>query len=104
MSFFLMEDKMTEVTQLSPRRADAIQNAHLDVSSPRYVPNASSFQSREDEISFRRWRLGFFVFYAVLALMLGGIAVVTTDRSATFASAGTPTNPAIASADSRKHR
>jgi hypothetical protein len=48
--------------------------------------------------------LGFFVFYAVLALMLGGIAVVTTDRSATFASAGTPTNPAIASADSRKHR
>ena len=94
---------MTEVAQLSLHKADAVQN-HLDDSGSRHVVAGRRFRSREDEITFGRWRLGFLVFYGVLALILGGAAMVAADRPATFASAAKPTNPAIASADIAKHR
>jgi hypothetical protein len=101
---FLLEDRMTEITQLSPRKADAIQHARPDVSVPRYVQDASSLQSKEDAISFRRWRRGFFLFYGMLALMLSGLAMVASDQSATFAKRTPSTNPSMASADIVRHR
>jgi hypothetical protein len=96
---------MAEVTRLSRTHLNNLhtaQNAHLDVSSPRYAWGKNSFRSREDEISFGRWRLGFFIFYGVTALLLGGLAVAF-DRPATFAGATAPNSQAIASADGRIH-
>ncbi len=87
---------MPEVTKLSQIRLNETdaQNTHLDVSSPRCVWGGSKFRSREDEISFRRWRLGFIAFYGAAALLLGGLAV-TADRPATLASTAAPPNSAI---------
>ena len=95
---------MTEVTQLSQihlNKTDPVQNAHLDVSTPCCVWDGSRLLSKEDAISIGRWKLGFVVFYSVVVLLLGGLAVAT-DRPSTFASVTTPTNP-IASADTKKH-
>jgi hypothetical protein len=98
---------MAEVTQLFQTRLSnphTAQDAHLDVASPRGSWGKRSFRSREHEISFSRWRLGFFVFYGVTALLLGGLAVVS-DRSTTFAGAPTaPGNQASASVDGIAHR
>jgi len=100
MQSFLVESKMTEFTR---NNTDAAQNAHPDVSSPRCGWGASEFRSKEDETSFRRWRIGFFVFYGVTAMLLGGLAVAT-DRQATFANVTKSNNPALASADLSKRR
>jgi hypothetical protein len=50
----------------------------------------------EDQVAFRRWRLGFFIFYGAIASLLGGLAMVA-DRPGTFISAAAPTNPTLAS-------
>ena len=86
--------EVSEFSQIRLNETNAAQNTHLDVSSPRCVWGGSKFRSREDEMSFERWRLGFFVFYGAAALLLGGLAV-TTDRPATFASTAAPAKPAI---------
>jgi hypothetical protein len=81
-------------------RTDA---AHFDVSLTRHVLDASKFRPRphEDEIVFKRWRLGFFIFYGATALLLVGVGVAA-DRPATLASAAAPTKPAIVSADATR--
>jgi hypothetical protein len=77
------------------KTAEASQNAQLNISSPRQIWNASKFRPGEDQIVFRRWRLGLFVFYGA-ALLIGGLAVA--DRPRTLISAEAPANPAMASA------
>jgi hypothetical protein len=97
---------MAEVARLSQTHlsdSDTSQNTHLDASSPGYSWGKKSFRSREDEVSFSRWRLGFFAFYGVAALLLVGLAAVS-DRPATFAGATAPNSQAIASADGVRHR
>jgi hypothetical protein len=92
-----VENKMTEVTQLSQthlNKTTAVQDAHLDISRAPRIWSGVRFRSREDEISFGRWRLGFLVFYGVTALLLGGLAMAV-DRPTTLASAAAPTHPAI---------
>jgi hypothetical protein len=86
---------VTKLSQIRLNETDAAQDTHIDVSSPRCVWGRSKFWSREDEISFGRWRLGFLVFYSAAALLLGCLAV-TTDRPAAFASTAAPANSAIA--------
>jgi hypothetical protein len=78
--------------------------AHFDASLTRHVLDAGKFRPRphEDEISFKRWRLGFFIFYGATALLLVGLGVAA-DRSATLAGAAVPTRPAIVSADATRH-
>lgn len=88
---------MADVTQLPhirPSETDAAQNMHLDVSSPPSVWAGDGYRSKEDQISFGRWQFGFFIFYGVTALLLGGLAM-TTDRQATFASTAAPANAAV---------
>jgi hypothetical protein len=60
------------------------------------------FRSREDEITFRRWRLGVFILYSTTVVLLAGLATAT-HRPETFASAAAITNPVIASADTKRH-
>jgi hypothetical protein len=55
----------------------------------------------EDQIVFKQWRLGFFIFYGAIASLLGGLAMVA-DRPGTFVSAAAPTNPTIASTDTMR--
>ena len=50
----------------------------------------------EDQVAFRRWRLGFFIFYGAIALLLGGLATVV-DRPGALVSAAAPANQTIAS-------
>ena len=59
------------------------------------------FRSREDEIIFRRWRLGVFILYSTAVVLLAGLATAA-HRPETFASAAAPTK-AIASADTKRH-
>src|ERR1700688_3429574 len=79
---------------------DTSQNEHVDVSCPRCAWDKGKVQPGvpEDQLVFRQWRVGFFIFYGATVLLLGGLAVVA-DRPGTFTSAAAPTNPAIASAD-----
>lgn len=60
------------------------------------------FQSREDEITFGRWRLGIFILFSTTVVLLAGLATAT-HRPETFASAAAPTNPAIAAAETKRH-
>jgi hypothetical protein len=89
---------------LSPKtnlnNIDASQNAHLDLSCPRSVWDESTVQPGvpEDQLVFRQWKLGFFIFYGAIVLLLGGLAIIA-DRPGMFTSAAAPTSPAIASAD-----
>jgi hypothetical protein len=84
----------TQFPQIRLNETDTAQNTQLNVSSPRCAWGGSKFRSREDEISFRRWRLGFIVFYSAAALLLGGLAV-TADRLATVASTASPGSSTI---------
>jgi hypothetical protein len=84
-----MPDTKFPQIRLNETDSSSSQNTQLNVSSPRCAWNGSKFRSREDEISFGRWRLGFIVFYSVAALLLGGLAV-TADRLATVASTAAP--------------
>ena len=58
------------------------------------MSDMSSFDSgaSEHQIIFKRWRLGFLIFYGAIASLLGGFALVA-DRPGMFISAATPTNP-----------
>jgi hypothetical protein len=89
----------TEVTHLSgigPARIDLSQTAYLDVSCTRSIGNGLR-DIAEDRITFRRWRLGFFVFYGAIISLLGGLAVAV-DRPGTFVSAAQH-EPAMVSTD-----
>ena len=76
---------ITKFSQIRLNETDTAQNADLDVSSPRCVWADRKFRSREDEISFGRWRMGFIIFYGAATLLIGGL-VVTADRLAMVAS------------------
>jgi hypothetical protein len=39
-------------------------------------------ENPEDQLDFRRWRLGLFAFYSAVALLLGGLAIIA-DRPGT---------------------
>jgi hypothetical protein len=104
-AFFQVEKKMAAITRLSQTHLNnphTAQNTDLDVASPRYSWDKSRFRSREDEVSFSRWRLGFFVVYGVTVSLLAGLAVVSV-RPATTASATAPSSQAMAWADSKGH-
>jgi hypothetical protein len=89
-----MEKSLSAELRLKPTEASS--NVHLGVSSPRPVWDAGKFRPGEEQIVFRRWRLGLFVFYGAAALLIGGLALV--DRPRTLISAEAPANPAMASA------
>jgi hypothetical protein len=80
--------------RLSETETAENKNTRLNVSSPRCAWGENKFRSREDEISFGRWRLGFIVFYGTAALLLGGLAV-TADRLSMVASTAAPVASAI---------
>jgi hypothetical protein len=63
----------------------------------------SSFDSgaSEHQMIFKRWRLGFLIFYGAIASLLGGFALVA-DRPGTFVSAAVPTNPTMASTNNMR--
>jgi hypothetical protein len=81
------------------------QDAHLGVACPRRVWNPGSAEpgAAEDQVIFRRWRMGFFIFYAATILLLGALGVVA-DRPDTSASAAASANSTMASADAIKRR
>jgi hypothetical protein len=56
----------------------------------------------EHRIIFKRWRLGFLIFYGAVASLLGGFALVA-DRPGTFISAAVPANPTMASTNTTRH-
>jgi hypothetical protein len=99
-----MEKPFSRATHLN--ETDVPQHGNLDVSSPCCVWDGSKFPPRapEDEIVFRRWRLGFFVFYGATALLLvGGLAAIA-DRPGTITTAAAPAHPAIASTAAIRRR
>jgi len=92
-----METPFSPATRLN--ETDVSQHANHDVSSPHCVWDGSKFPRRapEDEIVVRRWRLGFFVFYGAMALLLvGGLAAIA-DRPGTITTTAAPTYSATAS-------
>jgi hypothetical protein len=95
--------------QLSPRtlsgKADAPQNAHLNIFYPRHVWSRSGIQRKypEDQTVFRKWRLGFFVFYGAVALLLGGLAVIA-ERPGTITTVAARLNPPTAATDPGRHQ
>ena len=93
-----LETEVTRPSGINLVETDPSQAAHLDVTCPRSVRNESGFRPdiAEDQITFRRWRLGFVVFYGALISLLGGIAVVV-DRPGTFVSAAAHKDPPAAS-------
>jgi hypothetical protein len=62
------------------------------------MSDTSGFDSgaSEHQIIFKRWRLGFLIFYGAIASLLGGFALVA-DRPGAFVSAGAPTYPTMVS-------
>jgi hypothetical protein len=67
------------------------------------MPDMNDFDSgaSEHQIIFRRWRLGFLIFYGAVASLLGGFVLVA-DRPGTFISAAAPTNPTMASTNTMR--
>jgi hypothetical protein len=72
------------------------------VSRARSVWNETQARPGDDQIVFRRWRLGFFVFYSAMALLLGALAVIA-DRPGTSDRTATTSTAAIASAETITH-
>lgn len=68
------------------------------------MSDVSSFDSgaSEHQIIFKRWRLGFLIFYGAIASLLCGFALVV-DRPGTFISTAAPTNPTMASTNTMRH-
>ena len=64
---------------------------------------ATGFDSgtSEHQIIFRRWRLGFLIFYGAITSLLGGFVLVA-DRQGTLVSAAAPLNPAMASTNTMR--
>jgi hypothetical protein len=88
------------ITQLSP--INDAGAAQLNVSCARSVWNETQARPGEDQIVFRRWRRGFFVFYGAVALLLGVLAAIA-DRPGTSDRVATQSTAAIASADTITH-
>jgi hypothetical protein len=96
---FQLETEMTKVIQFSRSRVrnpGIPENIHVDAASPRCSWEENDFASRDDKVSFRRWRLGFIAFYCAAALILSGLVLIA-DRASRD-------GQAIASADGMKHR
>jgi hypothetical protein len=91
---------MMTITQLS--QINDASAAKLDVSCARVVWNESRGRPGADQIVFRKWRRGFFMFYGAIALLLGAFAVVA-DRPGISDSAARQGTAAIASADTVTH-
>jgi hypothetical protein len=91
---------MMTITQLS--QINDAGAARLDVSCAHSVWNESQGRPGEDQVVFRRWRRGFFMFYGAIALLLGTLAVIA-DRPGTSDSAATQRTAAMASADPVRH-
>jgi hypothetical protein len=91
---------MMKVTQLS--LVNDAGAAQPDVSCARSVWNETQARPGEDQIVFRQWRRGFFVFYGAVALLLGALAAIA-DRPGTSDGAATKGTAAIASADTITH-
>jgi hypothetical protein len=64
---------------------------------------ATSFDSgaSEHQVIFRRWRLGFLIFYGAIASLLGGFVVVA-DRPGAFVNAAAPGHPTMASTNTMR--
>jgi hypothetical protein len=73
------------------------------ISETERMSEMSGFDSgaSEHQIIFKRWRLGFLIFYGAIASLLGGFALVA-DRPGTFVSAAAPTNPTMASTNTMR--
>lgn len=98
---------MTPTMQKLPARApgiDAQQHVHANISYPRCILHRSEFRAgnADDQIVFRKWRRGFFIFYGAVALLLGGVAVVA-DWPATINIAAARLGPAAATAGIDRH-
>ncbi len=67
------------------------------------MSDMSGFDSgaSEHQMIFKRWRLGFLIFYGAIASLLGGFALFA-DRPGTFVSAAAPTNPTMASTNTMR--
>jgi hypothetical protein len=77
-----------------------------DVSSPGSIWDVGKFRSPADEAVFRRWRLGFFVFYGAMALsLIGGTAMFPNrpENGALSATAASNPAPILAEAARRPH-
>jgi len=68
-----------------PARTEVLQGARRSESG--FRPGIP-----EDRISFRRWRLGFFIFYGAMISLLAGFAALA-ERPGTFVSAAAQMNP-----------
>jgi hypothetical protein len=103
----IAERRRFEPAKSEARNHDTMTGT-LDISSPRGIWDERRFGPRapEDTIAFRRWRLGFFVFYSATALLLVGGFALVADRPATMASAAAPATPTIVSTqlDPARHR
>jgi len=86
-------------------KAIASQDMHLNVAYPRCVWQRNEMRPRnpEDQNVFRQWRFGFFVFYAALGLLLGGLAVIA-DRPGTSTTSAARLSTATASIDTSRHQ
>lgn len=85
-------------SQVSLDETAPVQNVHPGTSFHRPIGRHSRFRpaSPEDQIVFRRWRLGFFAFYSAVALLLGGVSVIA-ERSGTVTTATARLSPTMAS-------
>ena len=100
----LQKTESTHPYRSHPIKTNASLGAHSNIFAQR-GRDESGFRSDipEDYAVYRRWRLGFFVFYGAIIWLLVGFATVA-DRPATLISAATQASPATASADSIRHR
>ncbi len=56
----------------------------------------------DDQIVFKQWKLGFFLFYGAIGLLMGGFWAIA-DRPGTSSSAAAPIHQTVASTDIIKH-
>ncbi len=93
-----LKNEVPHLSGIDLARINFSQTAHLDISCPRNVGHESGLRHdiSEDRLTFRRWKIGFLVFYGAITLLLGGLAVAV-DRPETFVSAAMQDNPAKAS-------
>jgi hypothetical protein len=76
------------------------EHTRLDVSCSRFIAGGSKFRSPDDEIVFRRWRLGVFLFYGAIALLLvAGFGMFADRPGQRTLGATAASNPAPISAE-----
>ena len=95
----LQKTKSTHPYRSHPIKTNASLGAHSNIFGQR-GRDESGLRSGipEDHAVYRRWRLGFFIFYGAIIWLLVGFATVA-DRPGTLISAATQANPATASAE-----